>query len=1269
MLLRSLHIASRQLFYLAVVLIILGLLALIGAMWLSEQVADREDEIAAWASDKTGYPVNIEQAGLYWYDLIPKLEVRGIILQQKDRSAAIATVGQMYLSLDILQTLQQGEPVVADASIDQARLAVERSSDGKWHLTGLEKDRARRGQTSLPEVTRWLSWLRQLELTDIQLAVNDQFQPALSGSYQLQQLQLDFSEGQWQADARIIVPEKLGTGLTLQGRATIDEDYRLIDWRGSVETAALALPPLLETVSLRGLHIAAGEVAGRATVSYTSQGQLEADADLEITELSLDNSMQQTTAEPVVFASLQGRLNFSKTNASWQLQGDNMQITGAEQPWPVTAFRVQHDQQGEIALSTDYLRLSDITALALLMQDMPDWLVSAQPAGDIYDLTLRYQPEQGIQAASLRAEQLAVLPWQTFPGVNSLGFQLDWQQNQVELTLDSQQTTVYAEGWLDEAVFLDSIKGQLNWQQKQDDWSLSAKALQLWNEDLNLSLNGRVEQVNQQIDTDLRLDLQDVSVNHWRRYVPKKIIPEDFEEWSRDAFREGLIRSGYIEMQGNPAAFPFDESPEKGRFDMQLEVENTHLHYAEGWPDIKQVDGTITGQGNNLLIESQSGTIAGFKFNQVKTTIDNLVRPKPVLRVDGLLNGTTPDALAFLQNSPLKQRFGQVADWLQTSGSSDISLQLMVPLVNPDNTQANGHVTFADSALSTSAVPGLKVTAINGKLNFDNNGVSAEAITAKALEQNISVDVKPESGQTAVVINGRAGIPALRQQWPEFIPAFVSGESAYQARVAINEPEPGQFDVAVNVHSDLAGIAINTPSPLGKTANQPTMLRLNIDNRDQTLYRLSLDNWLKTALSFSNDSLNGEVRLGGEAARAGGQGLRINGRLEQLNLDEWLDWQSEMPANTAQSAIPVSALDVRIQQLQIARQKIKDIAISASQTAGQWQIGLNSTQIKGDIQWPHTLSNQRPLNVELAHLRLDLEQSTDEVPASESELWPPLRLEINELELDDIRLGQLSLRANQQPDSWVLESASLTSPVLQASINGRWSRAGTVDQSRFEIVASSDDLQALLAYYGYQEVIEANQVQLNSQLNWPGAPGDFSLASMQGDMALSVGRGSLIEVEPGAAGRIFGLLSIAAIPRRLALDFSDLFGKGFDFRAISGDFSFANGIARTSNLVMQGDSALIEVTGPINLVERSYDQIVKVTPKVSSTLPLAGAVAGGPVGLGVGTAILLFDKLAGDIFDRELVNLISYSYQLSGPWENPRLKVLTPDNEQRPINP
>ena len=161
-------------------------------------------------------------------------------------------------------------------------------------------------------------------------------------------------------------------------------------------------------------------------------------------------------------------------------------------------------------------------------------------------------------------------------------------------------------------------------------------------------------------------------------------------------------------------------------------------------------------------------------------------------------------------------------------------------------------------------------------------------------------------------------------------------------------------------------------------------------------------------------------------------------------------------------------------------------------------------------------------------------------------------------------------------------------------------------------------------------------------------------------LLFDIGKGELEEVKPGAAGRVFGLLSFAAIPRRLALDFNDLFGKGFDFTSIKGSFDIANGTATTQDFTLNSEAAKIEISGPVDLVNQRYDQVVKVIPNVSSTLPLAGAVAGGPVGLGVGTAILLVDKLAGRLFDKQIVNLISYSYKLKGSWLNPELNIVAP---------
>jgi len=135
---------------------------------------------------------------------------------------------------------------------------------------------------------------------------------------------------------------------------------------------------------------------------------------------------------------------------------------------------------------------------------------------------------------------------------------------------------------------------------------------------------------------------------------------------------------------------------------------------------------------------------------------------------------------------------------------------------------------------------------------------------------------------------------------------------------------------------------------------------------------------------------------------------------------------------------------------------------------------------------------------------------------------------------------------------------------------------------------------------------------------------------------------------------------VATIPRRLSLDFTDLFGKGFSFDAINGSFGLESGVAYTDDLSMKGQSATIDVVGSADLIGETYDQTLKIIPNVSSTLPFAGAVAGGPIGLAVGTGILIVDKIAGELFGKEIVNLISYSYKLDGPWDEPQLKFVKP---------
>lgn len=173
---------------------------------------------------------------------------------------------------------------------------------------------------------------------------------------------------------------------------------------------------------------------------------------------------------------------------------------------------------------------------------------------------------------------------------------------------------------------------------------------------------------------------------------------------------------------------------------------------------------------------------------------------------------------------------------------------------------------------------------------------------------------------------------------------------------------------------------------------------------------------------------------------------------------------------------------------------------------------------------------------------------------------------------------------------------------------------------------------------------------------------DFSLANVNGTLNLDIKKGQMLNLKP-TAGRLFGLLSLQTLPRRLSLDFRDLFSKGFSFDHIDGIFTLENGNAYTNNLSMRGPSANIIVTGRTGLRTQDYDQIVTVTPQVSNSLPVASALFG-PIGVGVGAVIFL----AGEMFDsipEQIDKLLRYQYSITGSWDDPVVEKIKRGTEEK----
>ena len=171
----------------------------------------------------------------------------------------------------------------------------------------------------------------------------------------------------------------------------------------------------------------------------------------------------------------------------------------------------------------------------------------------------------------------------------------------------------------------------------------------------------------------------------------------------------------------------------------------------------------------------------------------------------------------------------------------------------------------------------------------------------------------------------------------------------------------------------------------------------------------------------------------------------------------------------------------------------------------------------------------------------------------------------------------------------------------------------------------------------------------------PSGPAPGWEDAITGGLNLRLERGSILNLDPGA-GRMVGLMSIAALPRRLALDFRDVFNRGLVFDELSGDFVIIDGNAYTDNLRLAGPVVDIGLVGRTGLRDRDYQQHAVVTSEPGRILPAVGFLASPQVA----AALLLFSE----IFKEPLNGATRASYCVTGSWAEPMVERQTAEQLQ-----
>ena len=276
----------------------------------------------------------------------------------------------------------------------------------------------------------------------------------------------------------------------------------------------------------------------------------------------------------------------------------------------------------------------------------------------------------------------------------------------------------------------------------------------------------------------------------------------------------------------------------------------------------------------------------------------------------------------------------------------------------------------------------------------------------------------------------------------------------------------------------------------------------------------------------------------------------------------------------------------------------------------------------------------------LARLSLpksDAEQVENLLDQQQPATVPSLDIVIDDFELRGKQLGRVEIEAvnrvvgegREAVREWRLNRLALITPEAQLSGSGNWAEVGgtfmTVpgaapargaarcwtSSSTWPTAARCSSAWAPAARCA------AARASCRGQLSWLGSPLSLDFTTPVGQRRpWRIDAGQFLKAEPGAA-RLLGVLSLQSLPRRLVLDFRDVFQEGFAFDNITGDVKIAQGVAHTNNLRMRGVQAAVLMEGQADIARETQDLRVVVVPEINAgTASLAYAAINPAVGLG-----------------------------------------------------
>lgn len=1214
-------------------------------------------DIEAAASRALNRPVTLGSIDAGWAGLRPRLAIRGFAIRDAEGRPALGfddvTAELSWASLwNFGLVLHRLEIVAPD-------LDIRRDAEGRLFVAGLELG----GAPSEKGFDDWLLAQERVVVRDAVMRWHDERRGA--PTLELRHLNFDLrnSGNRHRFGFTAEPPAALAARLDLRGDFRGDDIDAIEAWSGEVygELDYADLAAWQAWVDYP-VELPRGSGGVRAWLSFARKQPTGITADVRLADLAVRLAPELPLLD---LAHLEGRLSLKRLPDGYAAETKKLSLATRDGiRLDPTDLRLRYlppaaNRLGSGEVETSGLDLGALAALAArlpLPDELRARLAAYAPHGRLKNLKLGWQAgDDALKAWRAHGDfaGVALAAQGGLPGFAGLSGHIEGDEKGGTLTLDSQHAvlelpTVFA----DPRLPLDALSARAEWKAGRDGIDVHLVRAAFRNQDATGEAAGRYRPSARGGlgDIDLTAKVTQAAGDAVWRYMPLT-VNKDVRDWLRASISGGRSDETTLRLKGDLDRFPFRDG--SGVFQVKGRFRGGMLRYADGWPEIRDLDGELLFDGPRMLISGHKGNILGVGIGPVMAEIADLEAREELMVLNGRAAGATADFLRFIEASPVGRRIDHFTADMTAAGNGELQLKLEMPLRRIETTKVEGRYRFAGNRLVPDPdMPPL--TEVNGELHFTADRLQAQKIRAQMFGMPMTLDIATAGdGAVSVKAAGSASARGLRQQ---FGPLFdnLAGSAAWSGTVRVRKKT-----AELRIESNLQGMASSLPEPFNKTTNEtmPLLVERKQAPAGRDITSVGLGQALKATLVRRHEADKTMLERGvvavGTPPRLPERGLLLAVQAKRIDADLWrrLFASSGNGGGAADApGLAIDQVDLRAEELTLFDRSVAALRLNARLVGGQWKAELKSRDASGFLEWDGRGKGR--LTGHLAQLAIPetAPGKTPAPPAEVSEDMPAIDLAIDRFAYHGKDFGVLKIKAENAGDGYWNAQLDVRNDDATLAGSGRWRPSTTAQETRFEFKLAAKSIEGLLDRLGYPDAVRRGTARLEGALSWAGAPTRIDYGSLAGKVDFEATNGQFNKLEPGV-GRLLGVLSLQSLPRRLTLDFRDVFSEGFAFDGIAGQATVVRGIMETKNLQIAGPAAKVAMKGTVNLGAETQDLTVRVAPAVGETIA-TGVLLANPA---TGAAAWVFNKLFGNPFDQAF----AFEYAVTGSWSDPKVEKLS----------